>query len=71
MCFINEKEKMLMNDAMQTQELSKKMKIIEKLDLFAFDHVNDVNKIVFNTRFFKTEFAFRRFISSNLSSKEK
>ena len=70
MRFVNEK-KMLMNDAMQTQKLSKKMKIIEKFDLFVFDHVNNVDKIVFNTRFFKTKFAFRRFISLNLSSKKK
>ena len=71
MRFVNEKKEMLMNDAIQTQKLDKKFKSIEKFDSNIFDNVKNVDKIVFNTRFFKTKFAFRRFISLNLSSKKK
>ena len=60
-----------MNDAIQTQKLNKKFKSIEKFDSNIFDNVKNVDKIVFNTRFFKVEFAFRKIISFNFSFEER
>ena len=71
MRFVNEKKKMLMNDAIQTQKLNKKFKSIEKLNSNVFDNVKNVDKIIFNTRFFKTKFAFRKIISFNFSFEER